>query len=145
MIMQVARLGRTRMLVGILRHATMRAGLTLAAISAALLLLSTALSPSLHAETPANPADLSPLIRIDEALRGIVLGQDGLALRRVEGAHVGTGETSVRTDAVGRFHIPAGIRTNQLNVVAPGYEVVRSVTTAAYAVVFMCPLDVRAI
>ena len=133
------------MLVGILRHATMRAGLTLAAIPAALLLLSTALSPSVHAETPANPADLTPLIRIDEALRGIVLGQDGLALRRVEGAHVGTGETSVRTDAVGRFHIPAGIRTNQLNVVAPGYEVVRRVTTAAYAVVFMCPLDVRAI
>lgn len=48
----------------------MRAGLTLAALPAAPLFLST----SLHAETPANPADLSPLVRIDEPLRGIVLG-----------------------------------------------------------------------
>ena len=129
------------MFVGILRHATLRAGLTLAVVCAALLLLSS----SLRAETPANPADLSPLVRINEPLRGIVLAQDGQTVRRIEGAHIGTGETSVRTDAVGRFYIPADIRTNQLSVVAPGYEVVRRVTTADYVVVILRPLDVRAI
>ncbi len=125
----------------ILSPATLRVGLALLAVTASLLFL----RPTANAEMPSNPDDLSPLVRIDEPLRGIVLGQDGRSLLRVEGAHVGTGVASVRTDIAGRFHIPAAIRTNQLYVVAPGYEVVRRVATASYAVVFLRPLDVRAI
>ena len=129
------------MFVRNLRQTTLRAGFALIVASSSLLLLST----SLLAEMPANPDDLPPIVHIDKPLRGIVLARDGEVLRRIEGAHIGTGEISILTDAAGLFHIPAGIRTNRLSVVAPGYEVVRRVTTADYAVVFMHPLAVRAI
>ena len=71
---------------------------------------------------PANPDELPPIVHIDKPLRGIVLARDGDVVRRIEGAHIGTGEISALTDAAGLFHIPAGIRTNRLSVVAPGYE-----------------------
>lgn len=93
---------------------------------------------------PANDGD-SAVIRINRELRGVVLAwKDGHSVR-VAGAHVGTGETTVQTDADGRFVIPAQIRTNQLNIVAPGYRVIRKQTTADYIVIFARPLVVRAI
>lgn len=93
---------------------------------------------------PAADAD-STVIRINRELRGVVLAwKDGRSVR-LAGAHVGTGETTVQTDADGRFVIPAEIRTNQLNVVAPGYHVVRKQTTADYVVIFARPLEVRSL
>ncbi len=82
---------------------------------------------------------------VDEALSGyVVVWEDG-ELRRISGAHIGTGDATFRTDADGYFSIPADERTSEINVVAPGYEVIRSSATANSMTFFLQPLDVRAI
>ena len=96
-----------------------------------------------------NPAPSSPnaeaVTQINRSLSGVVLAWEDGRIVRVGGAHIGTGLDTVQADNSGRFHVPANIRTDQLNVVAPGYEVVRRQTTADYEVVFVQPVDVRAI
>lgn len=120
----------------------------------ALLLAATALSATpvtraqslAHGDTTGALRDSVAPVRINRPLQGIVLTWEGGRLVRLAGAHIGTGETALQTDATGRFSIPASIRTDRLNVVAPGYAVVRRTTTADYAVVLMRPLaEVRAI
>ena len=66
-------------------------------------------------------------------------------LERIPFAHIGTGEDTLQADAQGRFTIPAAIRTNHVNIVAPGYHVIREVTTSDYVVAFAQPLEARAI
>jgi hypothetical protein len=96
-----------------------------------------------------NPPSSSPnteaITQIDRALSGVVLAWEDGRIVRVGGAHIGTGLDTVQADGSGRFHIPAAIRTDRLNVVAPGYNVVRRQSTADYEVVFLRPVDVRAI
>ena len=120
----------------------------------ALLLAATALSATpvtraqslAHGDTTGALRDSVAPVRINRPLQGIVLTWEGGRLVRLAGAHIGTGETALQADATGRFSIPASIRTDRLNVVAPGYAVVRRTTTADYAVVLMRPLaEVRAI
>ena len=100
---------------------------------------------------PAPPAattasvDPVPLIRSAQPLRGLVLAWEDGDIQRLAGVHVGTGRHTVRTDANGRFTIPADIRTDQLTVVAAGYHIVRRHTTSDYTVVFTRPLEVRAV
>ena len=123
----------------------------------ALSLLGTAPSPIVTAVGVAPDGSSVPQLRVEEAaqadgplrikrpLQGLVMTwEDGRAVR-LAGAHVGTGERSVQTDRHGRFSIPAAIRTNQVNVVAAGYRIVRQQTTADYIVIYVAPLDVRAI
>ena len=100
--------------------------------------------PAPPAATTAS-ADPVPLIRSAQPLHGLVLAWEDGRIQRLAGAHVGTGQHTVRTDANGRFTIPADIRTDQLTVVAPGYHIVRRHTTVDYTVVFTRPLEVRAV
>ena len=86
-----------------------------------------------------------PVEHIERTLHGVVVTWRDGRLERVPLAHVGTGEDTVRADEFGRFTVPAAIRTNHVNIVAPGYEVFRRVTTSDYVVVFAKPLEVRAI
>ena len=83
--------------------------------------------------------------RAAQPLQGMVLAWEQGHLLRVPGAHVGTGAFSVQTDAAGRFTIPAAERSAQLSVVRAGYGVVRKPVSSDYSVVFLRPLDVRAI
>ena len=85
------------------------------------------------------------LERIPRIQRGFVVTWRDGRLERVPFAHIGTGEDTVQADEFGRFTVPATIRTNQVNIVAPGYHVIRKVTTSDYVVAFAQPLDVRAI
>ena len=94
---------------------------------------------------PAQPSADVPLERIPRTLRGLVVTWRDGRLERIPFAHVGTGEHTLQADDAGRFTIPADIRTNQVNIVAPGYHVVREVTTSDYVVAFVQPLEVRAI
>ena len=91
-----------------------------------------------------NTADI-PVERIPRTLRGVVVTWRDGRLERVPWAHVGTGQETVQADASGRFTVPAAIRTNHVNIVVPGYEVIRRVTTSDYVVAFAKPLEVRAI
>ena len=86
-----------------------------------------------------------PLERIPRTLRGVVVTWRDGRLERVPFAHVGTGEDTVQTDEFGRFTVPAEIRTNHVYIVAPGYEIIRRVTSADYVVAFAKPLAVRAV
>ncbi|HJN93673.1 MAG TPA: putative glycoside hydrolase, partial [Dehalococcoidia bacterium] len=92
-----------------------------------------------------RPADGAPTPVARTSLRGLVLGRKDGRIVRVSGAHVGTGETSIQTNANGRFYLAAAARTNSVSVVAPGYEVKRLTPTGRYLVVFLQPLEVRAI
>lgn len=94
---------------------------------------------------PAQPTDGADIVRLGKPLRGIVLARDASGVKRIAGAHIGTGEIAVQSDRAGRFYIPGATRTNHVSVVAPGYEVVRRVTTADYLVFFLEPIDIRAI
>ena len=66
-------------------------------------------------------------------------------LVQVAGAHVGTGQRSFTTDTSGCFAIPLMQRTNQISVVAPGYEIERRQTNADYVHIFLRPINVEAI
>ena len=94
---------------------------------------------------PAEPRADVPLERIPRTLRGLVVTWRDGRLERIPFAHVGTGEDTLQADAEGRFTIPAAIRTNHVNIVAPGYHVIREVTTSDYVVAFAQPLEARAI
>ncbi len=94
---------------------------------------------------PAEPRADVPLERIPRTLRGLVVTWRDGRLERIPFAHVGTGEHALQADEFGRFTIPADIRTNHVNIVAPGYYVIREVTTSDYVVAFAQPLEVRAI
>ena len=94
---------------------------------------------------PAEPRADVPLERIPRTLRGLVVTWRDGRLERIPFAHVGTGEDTLQADAEGRFRIPAAIRTNHVNIVAPGYHVIREVTTSDYVVAFAQPLEARAI
>ncbi len=94
---------------------------------------------------PAQPRADVPLERIPRTLNGLVVTWRDGRLERIPFAHIGTGEHTLQADESGRFTIPANIRTNQVNIVAPGYHVVREVTTSDYVVAFVRPLEVRAI
>ncbi|MEE9277127.1 MAG: putative glycoside hydrolase, partial [Dehalococcoidia bacterium] len=104
---------------------------------------------SLGSETeisrPASVRASTNIVRLGKPLRGVVLAWNGERGIRVPGAHIGTGEHTLDADDWGRFFIPASIRTNQLNIVAAGYEIVRKQTTADYIVIYLRPLDARAI
>ncbi len=104
-----------------------------------------AAAPPAVAARAGEPPRTQALVRIGRELKGVVLAWENGRLLRLAGAHVGTGETAVRTDAQGRFTIPASIRTNRLTVVVPGYRVLRRTTTGDYAAVLLRRLDVRAI
>ena len=109
-----------------------------------------ALAASSAAEPFVEPASAEPradvpLERIPRTLRGLVVTWRDGRLERIPFAHVGTGEDTLQADEFGRFTIPADIRTNRVNIVAPGYHVVREVTTSDYVVAFVQPLEVRAI
>jgi hypothetical protein len=93
---------------------------------------------------PTSP-NIEPITQIHRPLSGVVLAWENGRIVRVGGAHIGTGRDTVQADGSGRFTIPADIRTDRLNVVAPGYNVVRRQSTADYEVVFVQPADVRAI
>ena len=57
-----------------------------------------------------------------------------------------TGVQTIRVHCRSAIRIgayPANIRTDRLNVVAPGYNVLRRQTTTDYEVVFMQPVDAR--
>jgi hypothetical protein len=99
----------------------------------------------LVAPADTTPRSDVPVVRIPRTLRGLVVTWRDGRLERVPFAHVGTGEHTLQADGAGRFTIPAAIRTNHVNIVAPGYHVIRRVTTSDYVVAFAKPLDVRAI
>ena len=121
----------------------------LIALGATLVLLIASVAPptTLEAEAPLSPLGRrsAAIVPIERPLHGIVLTRLGTDDVRVAGAHVGTGATSIQTDAAGRFALPADIRTNQISVVAAGYRPVLRETSADYLVVRLEPLDVRAI
>jgi len=105
---------------------------------------------SVDAPTPGiwptpRPAEVVPATVSRTELRGLVLGLEDGRIVRISGAHVGTGETSVQTDGSGRFFLDADIRTDTVSIVAPGYEVRRLSTAGRYLVVFLQPLEVRAV
>ena len=85
------------------------------------------------------------LTYLERPIAGVVLAWEHGNLVRLAGAHVGTGATSVRTDAQGRFSIGADTRTTQINVVMPGYGVRRLESTADFVTVLLRPVAVRAI
>lgn len=115
-----------------------------------LLFASTSQHPAAAAAVPVSPggvidqADVA-LERIPRTLHGVVVTWSNGRLERIPFAHIGTGEDVVQADEFGRFTVPAQIRTNHVNIVAPGYQVMRRVTTSDYVVAFVRPLDVRAI
>ena len=122
--------------------------LTLGAAVVALALFSLLLPVSARAArgepAPIGGATAAGVVQINRPLDGVVLAWQQGRLVRQAGAHIGTGERAFRTDANGRFRIPAAARTNQINVVRAGYEVVRRTTTADYVAVLLRPLTVRA-
>ena len=105
---------------------------------------SSAAEPSVEPASAEPRADV-PLERIPRTLRGLVVTWRDGRLERIPFAHIGTGEDTLQADAQGRFTIPAAIRTNHVNIVAPGYHVIREVTTSDYVVAFAQPLEARAI
>lgn len=125
--------------------------LTLSAVVVALALCSLLL-PSPVRAARGEPAPIvgataagTEVVRISRPLDGVVLAWQQGRLVRQAGAHIGIGERAFRTDANGRFRIPASARTNQISVVKAGYEVVRRTTTADYVTVLLRPLTVRAV
>ena len=126
---------------------------TALALSAALIVSGTpgaASAAGAAAEPLVAPADTAPradvpVVRIPRTLRGLVVTWRDGRLERVPFAHIGTGEHTLQADGAGRFTIPAAIRTNHVNIVAPGYHVIREVTTSDYVVAFAKPVDVRAV
>lgn len=126
---------------------------TALALSVALIVSGTpgqAAAAGVAADPLIAPADTAPradvpVVRIPRTLRGLVVTWRDGRLERVPFAHIGTGEHTLLADESGRFTIPAAIRTNHVNIVAPGYHVIREVTTSDYVVAFAKPVDVRAI
>ena len=78
-------------------------------------------------------------------LTGTVFARHGRTLTRVIGAHIGTGEQTLQTDAMGRFTLPPADRTGAISVVAPGYRILRTHPTADAAIFLLEPIDVRAV
>ena len=89
-----------------MRRALIALGATLV-----LLIASVAPLPTLEAEAPLSDRPLgrrsAAIVPIERPLHGIVLTRLGTDDVRVAGAHVGTGATSIQTDAAGRFALPA--------------------------------------
>ena len=80
-----------------------------------------------------------------QPLRGVVLAWEDGRLVRVAGAHVGTGDAALVTDATGRFLIPADQRPDEISVVVPGYWVERRQPLGDFVVVLLRPLEVQAL
>ncbi len=78
-------------------------------------------------------------------LTGTVFARHGRTLTRVIGAHIGTGDQTLQTDAMGRFTLPPGERTGAISVVAPGYRPLRTQPTADAAIFLLEPIEVRAV
>ena len=119
--------------------------LQIVAVPVILVLALLAVAAGTGSPTPLHAAPPNAAPHAAQPLQGMVLAWEQGHLVRVPGAHIGTGSFSVQTDTSGRFTIPAAQRSAQLSVVRAGYGVVRKSVSSDYAVVFLRPLDVRAI